>query len=371
MRFCLAIILAAVIPLFMVGCSDDGGDVTGISLSTNWLALTMSQTGNVSATTQGGSADIEWHSSNPSVATVSGRIITPISTGTSQITASAVEFTSAPCEVHIAEDWILYSDGTQLRLIDPADTSDMPIPGTDNSEFEVKGPMLWMANGIVYHTLAPFDYSYLWFKPFDGGDAYMITPDTIEPIYDIRANPEGGFFLTVYQDIHALNSTTPFQQYVNSEHLYYSREGVTMEGLDISPDGDKFVTACRLGTSPRMVLFDLNGESSMPTDTLDVTYLAVCPRFDPSGDKIAYGYATTVGRLWTVDIPSGTPVNVITEGREIAGLDWSPDGSEIVMCVRNMLNEYELWIGNPTTGATRKLNSAQASTKPYLPQWVD
>ncbi len=370
MRLISAVYIFISAMILLTGCSD-GGEVTGITISTDWIAMTMTETRTISASVQGGDADIEWQSSDESVATVSGGVITPVSPGTTNITAGAVEFTSDPCEVHVAEEWILYSNGTQLRVITPNDSMEIAIPGTDGAEYDISGPMLWTNKGIVYHTIAPFDYSYLWFKPFDDNHANMITGDTIEPIYDIRPNPDGGIFLTVYQDIHALDPTSTFGQYINSEHLYYSREGVKMEGLDISPDGSQFVSSCRLGTSPRMVLFDLAGESSEPTDTLPITYMAVCPRFNPDGNKIAYGYATTVGRLWLIELSGESPSNVITEGQEIVGLDWSPDGSEIVMCIRNMVNEYELWIGDPVAETTRKLVSAQPSTEGYFPQWVD
>ncbi len=370
MKLLKAIIIVVAAIFLVSGCSDQG-DIIGITLSTNWIAMTTSQTRSITATTQGGNASIEWHSSDESIAIVNDGIITAISKGTVAITASTDDISSEPCSVHIAEDWILYSDGDQLRLISPDDSLELAIPGTGGAEFNIKGPLLWTNQGIVYTTLAPFNYSYLWFLPFDGAVSRMITPDTIEPIYDIRPSPAGGVFLTVYQDIHSLNPTQTFPEYINSEHLYYSRSGVKMEGLDISADGTKFITACRLGTSPRLILFDLDGESSQPIDTLQVTYLAACPRFNPTGDKIAYGYATTVGRVWTINVSGGAPSNVITEGQEIAGISWSPDGTQLAMCVRNVLNQYELWIGNPSTGGTRKLTSAQPSPRPYFPQWID
>lgn len=370
MRIWFALLILFTTILFM-GCSEEG-DVTGINLSTDWIAMTMSETRTISASAQGGGdVDIEWQSSDESVAMVSGGIITPVGPGTANITASGAEFTSDPCKVHVAEEWILYTDGSQLRVITPDDSTDLIFEGTEVNDTEIEGPMLWMDEGIVFHTLAPFNYSYLWFKDFCDDDANKVTGDTIEPIYDIRPNLEEGVFLTVYQDIHTLDPTTTYSEYVNSEHLYFSSPELKMEGLDISPDGSQFVTACRIGTSPRMILFNLDGEFSEPVDTMSITYMAVCPRFNPDGDKIAYGYATTVGRLWLIDISGGTPENVISEGQEIAGLDWSPDGSEIVMCVRNMANEYELWIGDPVSGSTRKLNSAASSNEPYFPQWVD
>jgi len=372
----LYLTLIAVFFALFSGCSGNGdGDPTSIELSTTWIAMTTSETRQLEATIYSDGnivdADIEWISGDNSIATVSGGVISPVDTGIVEITALSGAIESEPCSVHIAEEWILYSDGTQLRVITPDNDRDMAIPGTALSEYDIDGPMVWLENGIAYHTLAPFNYSYLWYRPFGSEQAHMVTGDTIEPIYDIRPNLTGGIFLTVYQDIHTLNPSQTFSQYINADHLYYTRSGVKLEDFDISPDGASFVSACRLGTSPRFVLFDLDGAASEPTDTLPVAYMASCPRFNPTGDKIAYGYATTVGRVWLIETSGGSAVNIISEGQEVAGLDWSPDGTRLVMCIRNMVNEYELWIGDPETGATQKLTNAESSSERYFPQWVD
>ncbi len=359
--------------LLFTSCSDNGGTPDSVSISPDWIALTTAQTRTIHATAHGGnaSADFQWHNSDAGVVTVNSGILTPVGPGTATVYATADGIDSEVCTVHVAEDWILYSDGEQLRIITPDDDRDMPIPGTDGSDYTILGPMVWLDYGIAYHTTAAYNYSHIWFRPFDSEEANMITPDTIEPIYDIRANPDGGILLTVYADLHSLDPRITFDQYVNADHLYYSLEGVKLEGFDVNPDGDQFVSTCRFGTIPKMVLFDLDGAASAPTDTLPITYITSCPRYDPAGTHVAYGYRTTVGRLWLIPTDGGIATNIITEGRDIPGLDWSPDGSWIAMCVQNMAGEFELWIGDPATGATTKLIEAAPSTEFYFPQWVD
>ena len=101
-------------------------------------------------------------------------------------------------------------------------------------------------------------------------------------------------------------------------------------------------------------------------DTI-ATVLANCPRYSPDGNKIAYGY---MGRLW-VSTSGGAPSEVLSEGEEIAGLSWSPDGASVVMCVSNAVGRHELWFGEIATGVTTKLTNAQSSANPYFPQWIE
>ncbi|RKZ31522.1 hypothetical protein DRQ36_01745 [bacterium] len=366
----IAIILLASL-LFLAGCGEENGDVTpvSVSVSTHWIAMTTSETRVISATIHGDGGTIDWASSDNSVVTVSGGIISPIGEGTALITASAGDCTSDPCTVHVAEDWILYTDNEGLRVITPENERDMPIPGTSGATSTISGPLLWCDNGIVYQIDGPYGYSYLWFRPFSSDEARMISEDTLPTINDIRKKPDGGIFVSLLPNIYEFDESSTFPVF-GDEYKYFGIDGQRIDGFDISPDCNSFVAMCPTGGND-LVIFTLQGSESSPIDTLPVNYYATCPRFSPDGSEIAFSYGTLAGNVWLVSTGGSTPVSVISEGDDIAGFDWSPGGDRVVMCVRNPAMQFELWLGNVLTGETDKLTNATVGSLEYIPQWVD
>jgi len=364
-----AIIATLIIPVLLlhVGCGteSESEDVISVEISTHWIPVTTSEVREINAIAYGDSgptdADFEWSSSNPSVATVSGGNIYPSSPGTTIVAATADGFTTDPCTVHVAEDWIIYAGNSGLRIISPDNNRDMPIKGTS----EAAGPILWTNTGIYYNTPALWGYSYLWFRAFNSDSAWMVTADTLDEIHDIRLNPDGGYFVASYPNIYALDANRGLPGI--ADYLYIHDDSVYYEDMDISPNNDGFVArVSRMGYSTRLLIFDMDGN---PEDTIALVGVN-CPRFNPTGTKVAYGYSA---RIYIADLTTN-PISIgyyISEGEGIRGLSWSGDGGEIAMCVLNSVSDYELWIGNPGTGETNRLTNAQSSSEYYFPQWID
>lgn len=338
-------------------------EITSVAISTHFVPLTLSSNIQITAVAKNKgeivNANFSWGSSDNHIATVSGGHITPLNPGTALITASAGGLTTEPCTVEVADDWILYAGSDGLRIITPENTRDRRIPGTMGAG----GPMLWDNSGIVYHTSAPFDYSYLWFRPWNSDSARMLVLDTLVTVHDIRKHPDGGYLVVSYPGIYRIPSSSAIAD-LTPDLLFWNIPNVSFQDFDVNRTGDRIVAMVRVGYAPRLIVFTLSGT---PLDTLAMAS-ALCPRFKPDGSRVAFG---NMGRMWIVNIDGSNLREVIREGSEIEGISWSPDGASVAMCIRNIAGNFELWLGNPATGATTKLTNAQASTKYFFPQWID
>jgi len=317
---------------FLSGCGENGengNDITSVTLSTHWIAMTLSETRTISASTgNGGSfitANIDWASDDPSVATVSSGVISPIGAGTALITASAGGISSIACTVHVAEDWILYSGPDGLRVITPDDTRDMAIPGTPG----LAETMAWTTEGIAFDSPGPYTFDYLMFREFDSDTSRMLCADTLNQIYDIREDPNGGILISSFS-IYRLPSAVQVPDL--SSYLFIEIADVTFQDMDIHPSGDVIVSSVSFGSTARLATFATDGTI---LDTLTTHGGIDCPRFSPDGTEIAYGYSFATGNLWIMNTDGSGAAIAISEGSYLTGLDWSPDGSKFVMCLRN------------------------------------
>jgi hypothetical protein len=95
-------IALSIIAIFLTSCEKDAS-VTGVTLDKTTLALSANGTGKIVATIQPSDAFgiVKWSTSNESVATVVDGIVTGISEGTAQITAT-VGSVSATCAVTVS-----------------------------------------------------------------------------------------------------------------------------------------------------------------------------------------------------------------------------------------------------------------------------
>ncbi len=361
------IFVALFFAIMLISCgngTDPEADITSVNISTNWLAMTDSETKAISATAFDGAAQVSatfsWSSSNESAATVSNGIVTGRGAGTALITASCGDIVSEPCTVFVADEWIVYSSSEGLRMITPENTRDMAIPGT----FAAKGPLLWRDDGVVYAAKAQFTFSYLYFRPFDGSESEFVFSGLIEPIYDLRESPTGRILMTKYlaYAMFSFPSAENLGSNIN-EYVDFVMSNVDIREFDVAPSGGYFIDATT-HTGPRMIFISSTGA---PGDTLLLSN-GKCPRFSPDGSRIAYG---STGRLWVADATTLEKSELLSEGSSIDGLSWSPDGARIAMCVRNTLGNYELWLGDAATGAKQKLTSAQSSDEKFFPQWLD
>jgi len=355
--------------LIFSGCSSDSdSQPSEIEISTNWAAITTSQTRTIEINGYDNSGnpvdvDYEWSSSDNSVLTVSDGIMSPISPGVAMISAQYGDLSTEVCTVYVAEDWILYAGEDALHLITPENDRDLVIPGTEGAS----GPVLWTEDGILYVVQLEWSFSTIRYKSHNSNDSYWIVEDTVDEIHDININPEGGYFVNGYPRIYRLQNTNPIANWNGNfaypDSQYYEREGVAFEDMHVDQENDRIIARVRLGAAPRVVFFDLDIQ---PQDTL--ANIAVnCPRFSPNGDRVAFGY---LGRLW---VSTGTTdyLEVLSEGEAIEGLSWAGDGNRVAMCVRNTINIRELWIGNVNSGTTTKLTNAATCDEYYSPQWID
>jgi len=340
-------------------------DVTDVLISTDWLAITDSETVTISARTFDGgtsvNAPIIWKTSDAQVATVSGGAVSGRGDGVALITAEAGGVESEPCSVHVAGEWIVYSGAESLRMITPDNTRDMAVPGT----FPAELPILRLPTGIVYAGAADITpYSYLLFRPFDGDSTERVFADRIEPIRDIRRSPSGNILLSKFggNAIYSFPSARGLSGEID-DYIALAFDGVDIREFDVSPSGGYIVDATT-PVGPRMLFLSATGA---PLDTL-ITTNGRCPRFSPDGSKVAYGSSA---RLWIADVATLVRSELLSEGLAIEGLSWSPDGARIAICVRNPLGKYDLWIGNTTTGATQRLTNAEPADKRYFPHWAD
>ncbi len=362
--FTLAILVTVII---FAGCGKNGDDpdVTDLVISTRWTAMTDSETRTISAVAYDSDgaveADMEWSSSNPSVATVSGGIISAFSAGTALITASAGGVSSEPCTLQVADEWILYSDSIGLRVITPDNEIDHAIPGT----YPAVGPMLWHRDGIIYEAEALHSFSYLYFKPFDTESSVFVFDGYVEPISDMRFSNDGEILLTKYlsYSFYKFPGPTGLSSSIDN-YVDFTVSNVDLREFDVSPSGGGMIVDASTPVGPRMFFISSDG---VPGDTL-LTTSGKCPRFSPDGSTIAY---INTGRIWLADVATLIAEEFISEGSSIEGLCWAPDGDDIAICVRNVLGKYEMWLGNISTGVSEKLTNARPSKEGYFPQWVD
>jgi hypothetical protein len=363
----ILVTFAFLLLILIIGCSKNSPnehdvDVSYIELKTHWVAMTLSETRTIPYTAfdQEGpvTVELDWGTSDTTVAKVTGGVVTPVGAGTALIRSSSRDVISEPCTVFVAENWIVYSSDSGLRVITPENDRDMEIPGTSAAS----GPILWTSDGIVYNIPGPYGYCYLRFRPFDGDTECALVLDTLLPVNDIQPAPDGGILLSVFPDIYFLSSYNSIPALTTSD-VFLHIGNITFEDFGVSPDGNNFTACVRIGSAPRVIIFGVDGTAG---DTIS-TVLANCPRYSPDGNKVAYGY---MGRLW-ISTGGGAPVEVLSEGEEISGLSWAPDGGSLAMCVVNAIGEHELWLGDIATGMTTKLTNAQVSANPYFPQWIE
>ncbi|MCK5833537.1 PD40 domain-containing protein [bacterium] len=352
----------------LCSCGNNGNnpesEVTDVELGSNWLFMTDSESIAISASAFNGevavSADFDWSSSDASVAIVSDGIITGIGAGTALITADAEGVSSEPCTIHVADEWILYSGSDSLRIITPDNTRDMAIPGT----YSAIGAILRFDDGIIYVAEAQYTFNYLYFRPFNSNNTQFVFSNFIEPIYDLRLSSAGNILMSRYlsYSIFSFPSASGLVNDLNS-YIDFTLGNVDIREFDVSPSGG-FIIDATTSAGPRMLFVSSDGE---PGDTL-LTTNGKSPRFSPDGTKIAYG---NTGRIWLADVETMTRTELLSEGSSIDGISWSPDGTHIAMCVRNALGQYELWVGNASTGEKVKLTEAEPSNEHFSPQWIE
>jgi len=101
-RTIISTVLFAIMALSFTGCGGDDIEVTGISLDQATLQVPVESTGALIATLEpeGAKGDVQWSSSDPSVAAVNNGIVTGLKQGTATVAASFGIF-SATCEVTV------------------------------------------------------------------------------------------------------------------------------------------------------------------------------------------------------------------------------------------------------------------------------
>ena len=94
--FCL-VLAVAVLLCVLTGCDNN----SEVRLDETSLELNIGESYNIHATVLPAGAELQWASSDPSVATVNGGIVTAVGEGEAVITASLSDRTSASCNVTV------------------------------------------------------------------------------------------------------------------------------------------------------------------------------------------------------------------------------------------------------------------------------
>jgi Tol biopolymer transport system component/DNA-binding winged helix-turn-helix (wHTH) protein len=137
--------------------------------------------------------------------------------------------------------------------------------------------------------------------------------------------------------------------------VFPSRYGLQNRHLDWSPDGRSLAVddaeSARQAFGIFLVSLD-TGEKKRLTHPDDSIIGDVDPRYSPDGKTVSFirVFHRAQQELFTVPAAGGTPAQLTSDGKQISGEDWTPDGKAVVFG-SDRSGEFRLWkLGYPVRG---------------------
>ena len=105
-----------------------------VSLNKNEVSMSIGDSMKLIATTSDEKAEVEWSTSDDSVATVRRGTVTAVGEGTAVITATLENGASATCTVKVSKRILTISQTTAIINLDESNTLTLTATSSDNSE---------------------------------------------------------------------------------------------------------------------------------------------------------------------------------------------------------------------------------------------
>lgn len=214
-------------------------------------------------------------------------------------------------------------------------------------------PLAWGSDAVISpdgSTMA-FEYDdHIYVQRIDGGDPIRVTSDegdAVAPTWSpsgthlafLRHHPEDNSLHQIYLVSALGGAETRVGPQIREGH-----------GLDWSPDGHSLAAVhMEYGTDALGIfLVSLDGADSgmmrRLTRPADTTNGDASPAFSPDGGTIAFSRSNLgiTGDVWRLRLDATEPEQLTFEGLGIRGVDWTPDGEDIVFSSER--GEFEgLW----------------------------
>ncbi len=178
-------------------------------------------------------------------------------------------------------------------------------------------------------------------RPVSGSDAHYSSPAWSPDgrrIAFLKFKQSSGSIIVASRDggdRRVIAPASPFRHGLPQRHLDWSPDGRTLVVDDADSDREAFgIFLVSLETGSRKRL-------TRPDDRIigDLD-----PRFSPDGRTISFvrAFHRAHQELFMVPVAGGEPVQITSDGKQVSGQDWTPDGRSLVFG-SNRSGEFRLW----------------------------